>query len=110
MISIICGIFKNDTNELIFKTEKQTHMYKKQLPKGKVVGGINQEFWISRYELLYIKLIKKDLLYRTGNYIWYVAITYNGKESEKEYNYIYWVGQKVCFIYICIKWKPMNHN
>ena len=41
MISIICEIFKNDTNELIFKTEKQTHMYKKQLPKGKIVGGIN---------------------------------------------------------------------
>ena len=30
----------------------------------------------------------KDLLYSTGNYIQYLVITYNGKESEKEYIYI----------------------
>ena len=29
--------------------------------------------------------INKDLLYSTGNYIQYLVITYNGKESEKEY-------------------------
>ena len=33
--------------------------------------------------LLYIKFINKDLLYSTGNYIQYLVITYNGKESEK---------------------------
>ena len=38
------------------------------------------------YTLLYIKQItKKDLLYSTGNYTQYLVITYNGKESEKEY-------------------------
>ena len=39
--------------------------------------------------LLYIKFINKDLLYSTGNYIQYLVITYNGKESEKEHLYIY---------------------
>ena len=38
--------------------------------------------------LLYIKFINKDLLYSTGNYIQYLVITYNGKESEKEHLYI----------------------
>ena len=33
----------------------------------------------------YIKKINKDLLYSTGNYIQYLVITYNEKESEKEY-------------------------
>ena len=31
----------------------------------------------------------RDLLSRTGNYTQYCVITYNGKESEKEYIYIY---------------------
>ena len=58
--------------------------------KGESGGrGINQEFGINRYTLLHIKQINnKDLLYSTGNYIQYLAITYNGKESEKEYIYI----------------------
>ena len=46
-------------------------------------GKINQESGINRYTLLYIKQINKNLLYTTGNYIQYVVITYNGKESEK---------------------------
>ena len=46
-------------------------------------GGINQEFGINRYTLLYIKIDKhKDLLYNTENYIQYLAVTHNGKESE----------------------------
>ena len=32
--------------------------------------------------------MNKVLLYSTGNYIQYLVITYNGKESEKEYMYI----------------------
>ena len=31
-------------------------------------------------------------VYSTGNYTEYLAITYNGKESEKQY---------MCFVYIC---------
>ena len=36
--------------------------------------------------LLYIiKITNKHLLYNTGNYTQYLVITYNGKESDKEY-------------------------
>ena len=52
-------------------------------------GGANYRFKVSRYTLLYIKQINsKVLLNSTGNYIQYLVITYNGKESEKEYIYI----------------------
>ena len=61
--------------------------------RDKLVVGIN------RYTPLYIKQINnKDLLYSTGNYIQYFVITYNGKESEKEYTYI----QFFIYIYIYI--------
>ena len=49
-------------------------------------GGIDWEFGINWYTLLYIKQINnKGLLYRTGKYIQCLVITYNGKESEKKY-------------------------
>ena len=39
MISLICGILKNDTNELIYKTEVDSQdIENKRLPKGKGVG------------------------------------------------------------------------
>ena len=42
------------------------------------------------YTLLYIKYItNKDLLYNTENYTQYFIMTYKGKESEKEYIYVY---------------------
>ena len=42
------------------------------------------------YTPYYIKQItNKDLLYSTGNYTQYFVVTYKGKESEKEYIYIY---------------------
>ena len=44
---------------------------------------------MNRYTVLYIKEINKDLLYSTGNYSQYLVIIYNGKESEKEYVYMY---------------------
>ena len=47
---------KNDTNELIYKTETDSQTYKTNLwlPKGKG-EGVNYEFGINRYTLLYIK-------------------------------------------------------
>ena len=52
--------------------------------KGKRWRGINQEFEINRYTLLYIKQINnKGLLYNSGNYSQYFIISYNGKESQK---------------------------
>ena len=38
MISLICGILKNDTNELIYKIETQTSKTNLWLPKGKGWG------------------------------------------------------------------------
>ena len=48
--------------------------------------GINWEFGINRYNLLYIKWThSKVLLYNTGNYIQYLVINHNGKEFKKEH-------------------------
>ena len=83
---------KNDTNELIHKTEidEQTQKTNLWLPKGKVGGGINKEFGMKTYTIIYIKQINnKDLLYSTGNYTQYLVIIYKGKESGKEYIHIY---------------------
>ena len=47
-------------------------------------GGMDWEFGISRCKLLSIRWINsKVLLYSTGNYIQYPAISHNGKEYEK---------------------------
>ena len=54
------------------------------LPKGKG-QGINQEYEINGYTLLYIKeMNNKNLQNSTGNYTQYLVVIYNGKESEKE--------------------------
>ena len=78
----------------LYTKQKQTHRHRKQTysyQRGKGGwGGINQEFGINIYTLLYMKQItKKDLLYSTGNYTKYFVITYKGKESEKKYIYMY---------------------
>ena len=85
MTSLTRGIFKNnDMKEPIYKPEadsdrKQTYGY--QRGKGR---GINQEFGLSIYRLLYIKQMNnKDLLYCPRNYTQYFAIIYKEKESEK---------------------------
>ena len=63
--------------------------------KGDMRGSINQGFEMNRYTLLQVKLIKKNkvLLYSTGNYIQYLIITYNGKESEED--------TYIC-VYVCV--------
>ena len=51
-----------------------------------VEGGMEWEAGVSRCKLLYIEWINnKVLLYSTENYIQYLMITYNGKETEKIY-------------------------
>ena len=76
----------------LFIKQKQIRRLKKQTfgyQRGKVGGGINQEFGISNI-LLYIKqIINKGPLYSTGDSSQYSVITYMGKESEKEWIYIY---------------------
>ena len=58
------------------------------LPGGK--GGVNWETGIDIYTLLYIKqMTNKNLLYSTGNSTQYSVMAYMGKESKKEWRYIY---------------------
>ena len=72
------------------ETDSQTQKTNLWLPEGKEGGETNQEYGINRYTLPYIKQINnKDLLYSTGNYIQYLVITYNGKESEKNIYFLY---------------------
>ena len=48
------------------------------------------EVGIGIYTLLYIKLVHiKDLLYGTGKSILYSVLAYMGRESEKEWIYMY---------------------
>ena len=86
-------IKKNDRNELVYKMEMYSQIYKTNfwLPKGIAGRGteINQEFGINRYTLLHVKEINsKDLLYSTWNYNQYLVITCNGKECERKQKYI----------------------
>ena len=74
---------KYDTNGLIYK-QKQTHRFRKQTKdyqRRKGRGGMSQEFEISRYKRLY-KTDKQGHTVSTGNYVQYLVITYNGKESK----------------------------
>ena len=83
---------KKDTTERIYKTEinPQTQKTSLMINKGESGGRINQAFGIDIHTLLCTKQINnKDLLQSTGNYVQYLVITYNGKESEKEYIYVY---------------------
>ena len=54
--SLICGILKSDTNELIYK-QKQSHRHRNQcmVTKGEGEGEINKKFGINRYTPLYIQ-------------------------------------------------------
>ena len=45
--------------------------------------------WDLQIQTTIYKINNKVLLYGTGNYIQYLIIIYNGKESEKEYIYVY---------------------
>ena len=71
----------------LFTKWKQTHKHGKQTYgylRGKWGrGGINQEFGINIYTLLYVKqIINKELLYSMWNSAQYSVITSMGKESE----------------------------
>ena len=58
--------------------------------RGESGGGINWKIGIDIYILLYIKYIThKDLLYSTGIPSQFSVMTYMGKESKKEWTYVY---------------------
>ena len=83
-----------------FRKWKKTERHREKnlwLPKGKVEqGGINLEFGINRYTILYIKEINKDLLFNTGNYIQYLVITYNGKDLKKYISIYVHITESLC--------------
>ena len=59
------------------------------LPGGKG-GEANWKIGIDIYTLLYIKQrTNKDLPYSTGNSTQYSVMAYMGKESKKEWIYVY---------------------
>ena len=62
--------------------------------KGETVGrDTHRAVGIGMYTLLYIKLISnKDLLYSLGKSSQYSVIAYMGRESEKEWIYMYMCG------------------
>ena len=53
--SLICGILKSDTNELIYKTETDSQTENKPMVIKGEEGEINLEFVINRYTLLYTR-------------------------------------------------------
>ena len=69
----------------LWKRNRLTVIENKHMFTKEVSGEwINWKFWISRYELLYVKYINsKDLPYSTGNYSQYPLINHKGKEYEK---------------------------
>ena len=76
----------------LFTKQKQIHRHRKQTYGYQREGwrGINQEFEVKIYTLLYIKqTTNKDLQYNTGNYTEFLVITYNKRECKKEYIYLY---------------------
>ena len=84
---------KNDTNDLIYKTEtdSQTSKTNLWLPKGKRGGGRDKlGVWDQQiHTTIYKTDNQQDLLYSTGSFTQYSVITYMGKESEKEWIYVY---------------------
>ena len=77
----------------LFTKQKQTRRLKEQTYGYQGGGwgkGIDWEFGIDMYTLLYLKQVtNKDLLYSTGNCAQYSVITKMGKEFEKEQIHVY---------------------
>ena len=87
--------------------QKQSHRCRKQTYgyQGVRGGGINWEIGIDIYTLLYIKQItNKDLLYSTRNSTLYSVMAYMGKESKKEWIYVY-----VYVIHIAVHLELTQH-
>ena len=71
------------------RTDPQTQKTNFYSYQERKLGRDKLEVWDSYIHTTIYKWINnKHLLYSTGNYTRYLIITYNGKESEKEYVYI----------------------
>ena len=88
----LCNLIKKMIQKNLFTRQKQTHKFWNQTYDYQMgnMEGINCKFGINIYTLLYIKYIgNKDLWYSTGNSTQYSLVTDMGKESDKEWIYIY---------------------
>ena len=65
-------------------------------------GGMDWEFRMSRYKLLYREWIKNKSLYSTRNYIQYPMITIMEKNMRKEHIYTHICIYTYIYIYMCI--------
>ena len=75
---------------MVYLQEAHIGMYFKWLLRGKWKGGITWEIGINIYILLSIKQIpNKDLLHSTGSCTQYSVTAYMGKESKKEWIYVF---------------------
>ena len=75
---------------------KQTHRCREQTC-GCQERGMDGEFGISRFKLVYIGCINnKVLLYGTGNYIEYPEVNHNGKEYLEKNVYIC-ITESLCY-------------
>ena len=75
---------KYDTNEPIYKAERDSDI-ENRLVVAKGVGGgggMDFKFGVSRCKLLLREWMDKVLLYSTGNYIQCPGISHNGKEYK----------------------------
>ena len=75
-IAYMWNVKKNDTNELIYKTETDSQTQRTCWGGGEGGEGIVREFVTDMYTLLYLKWItNKDLLHSTGNSAQYYVTT-----------------------------------
>ena len=90
MSLLIYEIFKNYTNELIYKIEVESQKQKTNMLTGSKQGGINWEIGTDIYTLLYVIWItNKDLPQSTEDSTQYSVMAYLGKEFLKEWLYVY---------------------
>ena len=76
--SLIGRIFKNDTNELNYKMEADSDLENELMVSRQEEweGGIDWEFGMDMYTLLYLKcIINQDLMHSTGNSAQYFVTT-----------------------------------
>ena len=84
---MVCGARKYYQEKKIKHRHKKTNLW---LPKGKGQGRDKLGVWNQQiHSTIYKKDKQQGPTYSTGNYIQYLVIIYNGKESEKIYIYTY---------------------
>ena len=91
IISLICGIQKNGTDEQLQSRNRDTDVENKLMyTKGGRGSGMNWEIGIYIYTLVCIKQItNENLLYSTGNSTQCSVVTKMGRKSKKQGIYVY---------------------